>query len=237
METKERERIKQNIEKHGCHLIMVMEDEYLPAFVHTIGLFEKYGHPELICFGLKKEVASEILNDAAEMISEGQSFTPGQLSDEFLKEHPIQFLSADKSYYEFYFGYASRYYGHDDFPVLQMVWPDKESLFPWQQGFVADLKFKQPLLDRNTDFMFYEERNVAAFTTKEVLEGAPILYVFHDDDEGAWHFYDRKNPDKKEAKLVALESITKLDPAVNKLHFLPYGGAAWRKSPQDKWEF
>jgi hypothetical protein len=237
MENKERDRIKQNIEQHGCHLIMVMEDNDLPAFVHTIGLYEKYGHPELIVFGLKKEVASEILNDAAEMISEGQSFTAGQSSDEFLKEHSMQFLSVDKRYYEFYFGYASRYFGHDDFPVLQMVWPDKESLFPWQEGFVKDLKFKQPLLDRNTDFMFFEERNAATFVTKKVLEGAPILCVYHDDVDGDWQFFDSKNLNDKDLKLVSLEQITKLDPSVNKVHFLPYGATAWRKSPEDKWEF
>lgn len=113
----------------------------------------------------------------------------------------------------------------------------KAGLFPWQEGFLAAWKFKQPLLDRNTDFKFYEERNVAVFTTRQVLEGAPILYVYHNEEDGAWQFRNSDNPDLNDAKIVALESVTKIGPSVNQVHCLPYGTSAYRKSPQDKWEY
>ena len=60
--------ILDNIEKYGCHLTLIEADNYLPAFVYSIGLFEKFGHPELICFGLKTEVMASILNHACDLI-------------------------------------------------------------------------------------------------------------------------------------------------------------------------
>jgi hypothetical protein len=60
--------ILDNIEKHGCHLALLEADNYLPAFVYSIGLYKKFGHLEIICFGLKTEVMASILNHACEII-------------------------------------------------------------------------------------------------------------------------------------------------------------------------
>ena len=35
--------VNDNIEKYGCHLTLIEEDNYLPAFVYSIGLFKKFG--------------------------------------------------------------------------------------------------------------------------------------------------------------------------------------------------
>lgn len=45
-----------DIEKFGCHVALFEKDNYLPGFAYTIGLYKTYGHPEIICFGLKTEV-------------------------------------------------------------------------------------------------------------------------------------------------------------------------------------
>ena len=121
-----------------------------------------------------------------------------------------------------------------DFPVLQLVWPDKQNKYPQQDDFNPNWKFKQPLLDRNTDFKFYEERNCGVYTTKQVLEGAPILFVYHNED-GDWQFHSSAEPDLNDAKLVCLEEIVKLDPTINEIYYLPYGWAAWRDSKNEEW--
>ena len=59
--------INHNIEQHGCHLTLIEADNYLPAFVYSIGLFKKFEHPEIICFGLKSEVAASIINHACDL--------------------------------------------------------------------------------------------------------------------------------------------------------------------------
>ncbi|MBB4807221.1 hypothetical protein HNP38_002525 [Chryseobacterium defluvii] len=52
--------ILENIGKYGCHLALIEADK----FVYTIGLYEKFRYPELICFGLKTDVMASILNYA-----------------------------------------------------------------------------------------------------------------------------------------------------------------------------
>jgi hypothetical protein len=146
----------------------------------------------------------------------------------------VQFIAVHKEHYPHYVGYAGWFNQGWDFPLMQLVWPDKQHLYPWQEGFNPYWQFKQPLLDRNTDFKFYEKRNLAVFTTKHVLEGNPILFVYHDEN-GDWQFHSEADPQEEDLKLVALEQITKRDPSVNNIYYLPFGGKAWRASIDAPW--
>ena len=74
------------------------------------------------------------------------------------------------------------------------------------------------------------------FTTKQVLAGEPILYVYHNRD-GDWQFHSSDDPDIDDAQLVALESITKIDPTVNDIYHLEYGWWAYRKDKSADWEW
>ncbi|AXY75987.1 DUF4262 domain-containing protein [Paraflavitalea soli] len=229
--------ILDNIEKYGCHLALLEPDNYLPGFAYTIGLFKRFGHPEIICFGLKTEILGSLLNEACNRIMNGETLTTNKLYSGFLGGHQIQFLQVDKEHYQNYVGYAGWFYDQTfDFPLLQLVWPDKQGHFPWDKDFNADWKFKQPLLDRNTDFKFYEERNLGVYTTKQAFEGDPILYIYHNDD-GDWQFHTSLDPALDDAQLVCLEEITKLDPSINEIYHLQYGWWAWRDSKDDEWQY
>ncbi|RWY55903.1 DUF4262 domain-containing protein [Mucilaginibacter gilvus] len=178
-----RKNAEANIEKYGCHLVLIERGDYLPAFVYSIGLHQNFNHPEIICFDLKSELMSGMINHACDLIKQGEKLVPGKSYSDFLEGHNIQFLPVDKEFYPDYLGYANWYYGNDfNFPALQMVYPDLQGFFPWENSFDSDWKFRQPLLDRNTDFKFKEERNVCVYTTKQALEGDPILYAYHNTD-------------------------------------------------------
>lgn len=236
-DTEAKQTILDNIEKYGCHLALLEPDNYLPGFVYSIGLFKKFGHPEIICFGLKTEVMSAVLNHACDLIKNGETLTTKKLYSGFLEGYEIQFLQVDKDYYQNYVGYAGWFYDSSfDFPLLQLVWPDKQHKFPWDKDFNPDWKFKQPLLDRNTDFKFYEERRLGVYTTSQALNGEPILYVYHNKD-GDWQFHTSLEPNLDDAKLVSLEEITKLDPKINELYHLQFGWWAWRDSKDEEWKF
>jgi hypothetical protein len=229
--------ILEDIEKYGCHLALLEADSYLPAFVYSIGLFKKFGHPEVICFGLRTDVMASILNIACDLIKSGKTLAPDQLYSEFLEGYQVQFIPVDKNYYSNYVGYGGWFYGNTfDFPLLQLVWPDKEKRFPWDQGFNSNWKFSQPLLDRSTDFKFYEERNLGVYTTSQVLDGEPILFVFHNQD-GDWQFHSSLDPDINDGRLVCLEEITKLDPTINELYHLQFGWWGWRDCKEDEWQY
>lgn len=236
-ELEERKTILKNIEEFGCHLILIEADNYLPGFVYSIGLFQKFNHPEIICFGLKKDVMAAIINHACDLIKNGEILVPNKLYSGFLQGYSIQFVELAKEFYQNYLGYAGWFYNRSfDFPALQLVWPDKQQKFPWEEDFNSDWKFKQPLLDRNTDFKFYEERNLGVFTTKQAFEGEPILYVYHNRD-GDWQFHTNAEPNLEDAKLVCLKQITELDPSINDIYHLQYGWRAWRKSKEDEWQY
>jgi hypothetical protein len=231
-----RQAILEDIKNFGCHLALIEEDNYLPGFVYSIGLYKNFNHPEIICFGLKTEVMGAILNHACDIIKGGETLMTEKLYSGFLEDYHVQFLLTHEAYYADYLGYAAWFYRSFEFPVLQLVWPDKKHLFPWEECFNADWKFQQPLLDRNTDFRFYEERNLGVYTTRQVLEGDPILYIYHTGD-GDWQFHTSLEPNLADARIVSLEEITKLDPSVNDIYYLQYGWRAWRENKDGEWKY
>lgn len=230
------ENILADIEEHKMNISYVESDGYYPRFGYSIGLFKQLEHPELIILGLSPESTGTILNDIKSQIINGTNFIEGVNYYGFLADLPIQFIKVQRSYYKDYLGYAGWYYKESfDFPVLQIVWPDKNGKFPWEIDFNKNFKFVQRLLDRNSDFKFLEERNLAVFTTESVLKGEPILYVYHEED-GDWQFHGATPPDIKKAKLVSLESLVKMDMTLNDIHYLNFGESAYRSSLKDVWK-
>lgn len=86
------------------------------------------------------------------------------------------------------------------------------------------------------DWKFDDPPNTACFTTSFVLQGSPILRVFHDYD-GDWQFHGHADQpaDDSTVQVVALEQVVQLDASVRTLHDLPYGWAAERQSPDHDW--
>lgn len=91
-----------------------------------------------------------------------------------------------------------------------------------------------PMADR---WQFDDPPNSASFTTTLVLNGSPILRVYH-DFEGGWQFHgspdDPATPDV--ARLVSLGSMVARDPTLNELHDLPDGWRAIRSSAKKPWK-
>ena len=227
--------IARDVEKHGFSVNFIAGDGYSPGFGYTIGLFKNYGYPELICFGLNQDLMHSMFWTGKELFDKQNQpdFAVGQ--SDFLEGYDVRLVRVDRGRYADYLGYAHWFYKGWDFPVLQIVWPDKQALFPWEEGFNPDWKFKQPLLDRDADFKFREERNVAVFTTQPILEGLPILRVVHDAD-GDWQFLCDTTTETTDMRIVCLEEITKQDPTVNELFELKYGWTAWRETAEDEWK-
>lgn len=78
--------IEQNIDQYGLQVIMLDATPYLPSFAYSIGLFEKYLHPEIICFGLSNEIGHTIINDVADFIKEGGFIEIGKFMMTSLKK-------------------------------------------------------------------------------------------------------------------------------------------------------
>lgn len=84
---------------------------------------------------------------------------------------------------------------------------------------------------------FADPRNVAVFSTQEVInQEAPILFVSHDSDDGAWQFHSGKEVADAEPKIVSLKRIVDIDPSVKHLADLPLGWIAFRESISHPWQ-
>ncbi len=229
------ERIKSNVKQFGCHIELIEWSGYGPPFAYTIGLWETYKHPELIMFASKTEVLGVILNGIRDEIAHGKTYLANEKYLGLIEGFEVLMLPVQKENYQDYWGYAGWYYGYTwDFPVLQVLFPDKSNRWPWDEQFDPAWKYIQPLLDRNALFKFYEAPNLGVMTTHHSLAGKPVLHVTHDKD-GGWQFHTEEYPDIKDGKLVSLKHIIDLDPTLNEIFYLNYGECAERTAIGEKW--
>ncbi|MEH6304262.1 DUF4262 domain-containing protein [Olivibacter sp. CPCC 100613] len=227
--------LEKSLQETGWYVVMIEGTAYQPSFAYTIGLWRNFGHPELIAFGLPLKTMHLILNDIGQLVKRGEKMQVNKSYQDFLQDYLTTFITVEPRNMKDYFGAAIEYYDSFEIRAIQFIWPDKNHHFPWEQGFEPSYKYLQPLLDRNADFKFREEKNLAVFTTRQWLEdNAPILEVYHDDD-GDWQFITGQWKED-DIRTVALEEILKRDPSINDLFNLDYGEQALRLSPKEKWQ-
>ena len=224
----------EDIKKYGWTVVMIKETEYLPAFAYTIGIWETFNKPEIIAFGLSTKNLHILVNQAGDLIKEGIEIKIGENYSDFFENSNAQFIEVNPENISDYFGYGIEYYGSKYFPAYQFVWTDNKNKFPWENEFDEELIYKQPLLDRNIDYKFRENKNLGVFTTKEFLEeNKPIVRVTHDQN-GDWQFLT-ENAELKDAKIIHLEHIIEKDKTLNELFRLDYGESAERDFVGDHW--
>ena len=86
------------------------------------------------------------------------------------------------------------------------------------------------------DWPFDDPKNVATISIRQIIvEGAPILRVSHDEDDGSWQFLGWETPREEDAMVVGLSTVVDIDPSIKELADLPVGWQAWRRSPKDAW--
>src|SRR6476661_812524 len=98
--------IKTNIDRFGLQVIMVSGCDCSPSFVYSIGLFETYNQPEILCFGLPKDLGHEIIKDVAELIRNGEIIKTYINYDNIFKDGRVEFLPVDDRNIGDYFGAA-----------------------------------------------------------------------------------------------------------------------------------
>jgi hypothetical protein len=87
------------------------------------------------------------------------------------------------------------------------------------------------------DWPFDQGPNVAAITTKQVLEeGHPILQVVHYSDDHSWAFTCGTTDEPGDGRVVGMKSALQLDPSLADVADLPPGWGASRDPPGAAWE-
>jgi hypothetical protein len=225
---------RSDIETYGLTVIMIEATDYLPSFAYSIGLWEKYKHPEIISFGLTLKTLHVIINDVAELVKGGQKIQVKRNYPDIFNNGRAEFINVDQRNLSDYFGYAIDFYKSREFPALQLIWTDRNNKFPWERNFEERFIYKQPLLDRNSDFKFREPWNLTTFTTRQWLKSNhPIVHVVHDKD-GDWQFLTGDQL-LEDAVIVALEQLVIRDKTLNEVFNLDYGEEARRDFIGGKW--
>ncbi len=82
---------------------------------------------------------------------------------------------------------------------------------------------------------FADSPNTASITTRQVLEGAPVLLVTHDADDGSWQFLCGTTNDSEDARVVGLGQMYNRDSTLGELADLPEGWRAFRSAAGLPW--
>ncbi len=139
-------RIQKNIDKHGCHVTHVEEDEDGPSFTYSTGIERLTGRPEVLVSGLEKDTAHFLVNEYNYRLKDGEVFEAGQFYNDFLEGVQVGFKDIDPKHYYAYMGCCQWYYEGDDFHALHMIWPSMDGIWPWEKKADKEFRYFQPKL-------------------------------------------------------------------------------------------
>lgn len=114
-------------------------------FAYTVGLWESYGHPEVLVLGLLPDVLHNVCNIIGRQVNDGGTFEPGVPYGDILDGADAHFVQIDRNHYD-RLNLANAIYEGTDYPALQMIWPDWNGNFPWEDRCNVLTKAVQPLL-------------------------------------------------------------------------------------------
>ena len=134
-------KVLDDIAKYGWHCLSILEEDGEPPWAFTIGLFQTWEHPELIIFGLKNNVAHQILSIVARGLAENRRIDLSRPSNDLLQSGEVP-----QSEYREHVGFARWYYEGNNFPLYQVVWPSREGHFPWNAKAPEGFRLWQPVL-------------------------------------------------------------------------------------------
>lgn len=131
------------VREHGWFDTAVFGDAEGPEFSFTTGLWVNTGQPELIMFGMKRDIAHDVFWDLFRGAKTGVPLPIGEPTDQAFENLLAYAFPVSKRFYPDYLGWSRWFYGGDEFPCLQIVWPDRSGVFPWEPGFDTALEADQ----------------------------------------------------------------------------------------------
>jgi hypothetical protein len=88
-----------------------------------------------------------------------------------------------------------------------------------------------------TDWPFDQAPNVAAVTTRQVIEQKlPILCVTHYSDDHSWGFACGTTDATEDGRVIAMSEAVEIDPTLREIADLPPGWTARREKVGSTWQ-
>jgi hypothetical protein len=244
-----------NVAKFGWEAMLISSETQTTSFAYTVGLYDTMQFPEIIVVGLKLETAHRALQYAIDTMKEGHDLTKGRYR-EIVGEVEVEFKPVSQRWFRHVMCRTNWYYGYGEkeIPALQLIYPDLENRFQWEEGF--NEYFRQPILTPGTkedvteqDFCaandpasslfqwkFPDPPHTSAYLSQTVQDKEePVTYVSHDEN-GDWQFLGDKMSDGGGPVISCLHHPIDNDRTLEELHDLPLNWYATRKTPDAPWE-
>jgi hypothetical protein len=140
------------------------------GYAYSVGFHQKFNQPEVIIFGLEGKTCQNIINAIARRLREGLTLVAGSEHHGILIDLPVAFRAIPPELKTESFKVACAYYGHQNFNVLQCVWPDHNGKFPWQSECENFCREEQVVFDMN-------EAAVEDAPQQTAAQGEPTTYT------------------------------------------------------------
>ncbi|HPB44457.1 MAG: DUF4262 domain-containing protein [Microthrixaceae bacterium] len=121
-------------------------DPPAPGYTYTIGFEPSYGASEVVIFGLQPVAARGLLELIHAQISNGLTIPDGIFVGLLDNDLRAAMLPLDLDEVADLFPDATALLGADGYRMSQFVWPDRNGLLPWEDGYDERLRLAQPVL-------------------------------------------------------------------------------------------
>ena len=119
----------------------------IPGYTYTIGLPTAVGFSDVMLFGLTPSASRGLLDLVADVCRGGTEIPLGvPLVGLLDNELRCVFAPIDMTLWHDLFGSAAAWYRTIDFPMVQLVWPDRNGFLPHEPGFDQRMVSAQPLI-------------------------------------------------------------------------------------------
>ena len=146
------QKVLDDVQRYGLHIVNVLDEGDIPGFAYTVGLHHTFRHPEILVYGLPQKSAHGILNDLADNLRAGKRYVAGGTYDDLVEGYSCTFRVVPAVHYPEHLGWAFWFNETIDFPTLQLVYPDKEGRWPWQEGVSEGFRRRQIVLADSPPF-------------------------------------------------------------------------------------
>lgn len=248
------QRAAEHVRMHGWSVCGVSDEDDLPGWVYTIGLWHTFGSPEVAMFGLRIHDMHGWVNQIGEQIRQGRALRLEEPRDGVIDGFSVVIRPVHESWYPELFGAGMGFYGRPPLPITQVVWPDRHGVLPWEDGCGGRCQVDQPCLwlpsheqpigiwrdfDVLTPWPFPGvSQEAKVITTHRILNGdEPIRLVVHNEDDG-WEFLDGLPVELDDLAVVYIHHILGDFPGLAAVADLAVGEMAeqrsdglWERSP------
>jgi hypothetical protein len=156
------QRVAHDIARHGWHVVLIPPEADSPGWAHSIGLWQRFEHPELLVFGSEPRQLGALVNALGERVRGGRRFAADSEDAGVLEDLPFAFRAVAPRWTNVFLGNAAWHYRSERFPVLQGFWPDREGRFPWDAACAAEVAAEQPQLAHAELHLALPDRLLAA---------------------------------------------------------------------------